>query len=478
MTAGKDVLEGRALVFDVSTLVARSSIRPTGIDRVQLETALELIELAPDRVMFCAYNPVERVYDRVSQEVVSRMASRMRGRPLTGASTGSNDLRKGSRLASQLKHFIDTRIEGLPRTRAHVRLTLGYSRRAALEAAKSLTAYRADRLARKRRLNSGCFSSQWGQDTMYCSLGMDFSHNDLSYLRIQREARGFRVAIMVYDLIPVVAPQYATIDLGEYFSNLVDVCDITLVISDATSEDLQRFVDVHGYQRPISVKVPLGSALLALEPVQPSELADLDLNEGFVLAVGTVTLRKNYHLLLDVWKLLIAEYGPNSSPRLIVAGHTGSLSDGEISRMHRDPDLRGVVTHLDRASDSEIAWLYANCTFTVYPSLYEGWGLPVTESLDFGKVCLASDRTSLPEAGGGLAVHLDGVDRIAWHHAIVEYWTNHQLRQKREQEIVSQHVLRTGRDTALAVLGLSHIADEGEGRLVRFGPKNEMRRKT
>ena len=51
--------------------------------------------------------------------------------------------------------------------------------------------------------------------------------------------------------------------------------------------------------------------------------------------------------------------------------------------------------------------LYRDCRFTFFPSFYEGWGLPVTESLSFGRVCLASDRASVPEAGGRFCAYLD-----------------------------------------------------------------------
>ena len=69
--------------------------------------------------------------------------------------------------------------------------------------------------------------------------------------------------------------------------------------------------------------------------------------------------------------------------------------------------LDGKLVVMEDPSDAELAALYAGCRFTVFPSLYEGWGLPVTESLAFGKPCLIADRTSLPEAGGALARRFD-----------------------------------------------------------------------
>jgi glycosyltransferase involved in cell wall biosynthesis len=65
-------------------------------------------------------------------------------------------------------------------------------------------------------------------------------------------------------------------------------------------------------------------------------------------------------------------------------------------------------------SDAELRWLYQNCRFTVYPSHYEGWGLPVAESLAHGKFCLASSASSLPEIAPGLLDLEDPIDLPAW----------------------------------------------------------------
>ena len=69
--------------------------------------------------------------------------------------------------------------------------------------------------------------------------------------------------------------------------------------------------------------------------------------------------------------------------------------------------LNGKILLIDSPSDSELATLYEDCMFTIYPSFYEGWGLPVTESHAYGAPCISSNRTSLPEAGGDLALYFD-----------------------------------------------------------------------
>jgi glycosyltransferase involved in cell wall biosynthesis len=72
--------------------------------------------------------------------------------------------------------------------------------------------------------------------------------------------------------------------------------------------------------------------------------------------------------------------------------------------------LDGKIRLVQDPTDAELRALYSGCLFTLFPSLYEGWGLPVTESLAFGKPCIASNRTSLPEAGGRLARYFDPDD--------------------------------------------------------------------
>jgi glycosyltransferase involved in cell wall biosynthesis len=58
-------------------------------------------------------------------------------------------------------------------------------------------------------------------------------------------------------------------------------------------------------------------------------------------------------------------------------------------------------------SDAELQQAYRCCLFTVFPSLCEGWGLPIAESLAHGKLCVASNRTSIPEVGGNLVDYFD-----------------------------------------------------------------------
>lgn len=444
----------RRLVFDVSTIMGRSSVGLTGIDRVVLETALAFIASDGDSVTFCRFDRPSGTYQTVSPDTIAQIETTVRAEGSASRDERAvlvpKDIRRSRRTRALLAPSTRLATRKLLQARPHVRLALGHGRRTASEMVAALRALRRDLAGTKRRNEAYCCSEGWKFDTVYCSLGMDFAYNDLDYLGVQRARRGFRVSIMIHDLIPAVAPQFSTIDLTDYFEALFRVCDLFWVISDFTQDDLLRFAQGRGLSTPQLVKVPLGSAVVDTKARPPADAPDP--SRSFVLCVGTITYRKNHHLLLDVWQHLMADLGAENTPLLVIAGARGTVSAETLSRLDRDPVLRRVVTHIEGASDAEIAWLYQNCRFTVYPSLYEGWGIPVTESHDFGKVCIASDRTSLPEAGRGLSLHLDPVDRAAWRRHIEMLWFDAAFREQQESRIAQQHRRVTAAATAQTIL--------------------------
>jgi glycosyltransferase involved in cell wall biosynthesis len=93
---------------------------------------------------------------------------------------------------------------------------------------------------------------------------------------------------------------------------------------------------------------------------------------------------------------------------------------------------------IESASDGDLEALYAGCLFSVFPSFYEGWGLPVTESFSFGRPCVISNATSLPEAGGDLARYFDPANTAEAYAVIRELIeqpeTLRALRERTERE--------------------------------------------
>ena len=139
----------------------------------------------------------------------------------------------------------------------------------------------------------------------------------------------------------------------------------------------------------------------------------------FVLSVSTIQSRKNFDLLYHLWRRLTEE-GVADLPTLVIVGQPGFGSNDLLWQIEHDPLIRQNIVHLRHAHDEELSWLYQNCLWTLFPSFYEGWGLPLSESLALGKYCLASNTSSLPEAGAGFAKHIDPLDFAAWRQAVLE----------------------------------------------------------
>ena len=138
-------------------------------------------------------------------------------------------------------------------------------------------------------------------------------------------------------------------------------------------------------------------------PQQPTDEAFRnvdDTSSRFLLCVGTIEVRKNHALLYSTYKL--ADERGIELPPMVIVGRRGWLSEDIYEVMTHDPQTRAKFVFLHDATDEELAWLYRHCEFTVYPSFYEGWGLPIGESLAYGVPCVASRTSSMPEVAGEL----------------------------------------------------------------------------
>ncbi len=114
---------------------------------------------------------------------------------------------------------------------------------------------------------------------------------------------------------------------------------------------------------------------------------------AFALCVGTIEIRKNHHALLRAWGELAAS-AARLMPRLVIAGRRGWKAAATLAELDAlSPG--GPVVFIEAPTDDELRWLYAACLFTVFPSFFEGWGLPVGESFWFGKPCAASNAPSI-----------------------------------------------------------------------------------
>jgi len=223
-----------------------------------------------------------------------------------------------------------------------------------------------------------------------------------------RQSRRLFVVPLLCDVIPVKLPHLCDPLLPPLFDSwlraLLPLSDLVLAISEHTRRDLLAL----GADLPPVEVVRLGDELTAAE--QPLRPGGLPTGLGtFALAVGTIEARKNHWLLYHLWRRLAEEMGERLPP-LLLAGRPGWGTGDLLRQLRRDPLLAGRLLVLEDVRDRELLWLYRSCLFTLYPSHYEGWGLPVAESLAHGKPCICSNTSSLPEIAPGLVDHHDPLD--------------------------------------------------------------------
>jgi glycosyltransferase involved in cell wall biosynthesis len=217
-----------------------------------------------------------------------------------------------------------------------------------------------------------------------------------------------RFAVLIYDMIPIengplVEKRHALL-FRKWLQEIVPNADALLTISKYSRHALLEFTAAAGCPAPVEV-VRLGGGL-SPRPTSGGR-GKICLPGRYVLFVSTIEIRKNHGLLVRVWRRLIARHGADAVPVLIFAGQIGWMVDDLLADLAASGYVGGKIEHRPGLSDDELDEAYRGCLFTIFPSLCEGWGLPIAESLARSKFCLASNRASIPEVGGDLIDYFD-----------------------------------------------------------------------
>jgi glycosyltransferase involved in cell wall biosynthesis len=214
-------------------------------------------------------------------------------------------------------------------------------------------------------------------------------------------------ASIVYDLVafqPAAAAQRraarierATIKRGLRRSGAV-IC-----ISEATRRDLVARFPWMGERVTV---VPLAADPRFGQPASDADVSSLlqrhGLDRPFVLSVGTLEPRKNLVRVIEAHAAL--PQALRDSHPLVLVGPRGWESEEILARAGAG---ESTVLVLGQVPDEELSSLYATCTAFCYPSLYEGFGLPLLEAMAAGAACVTSNVSSLPEVGGDAVLYVD-----------------------------------------------------------------------
>jgi glycosyltransferase involved in cell wall biosynthesis len=152
------------------------------------------------------------------------------------------------------------------------------------------------------------------------------------------------------------------------------------------------------------------------------------LPERFILSLGTFEPRKNLTVLLEAYQHLLDQ---GSELRLVIAGKKGWLYRGFFERLH-DLGLEDQLVFPGFVPEADLPALYSAAEMFVFPSLYEGFGLPVLEAMACGTAVVSSNAASLPEVAGDAALMVDPHSVGDLVQAISTLSENENLRQELE----------------------------------------------
>jgi glycosyltransferase involved in cell wall biosynthesis len=269
-------------------------------------------------------------------------------------------------------------------------------------------------------------------------------------------APGVPSVVTCYDLIPLFYPHYFTALQRVIFRTAhilaLRTVRVTLVISEATKNDLTRLFHVDPQR---IVVTPLAAAV----HFQPPSRAEIDrarhkytLPDRYVLYFGSNKPHKNVPRLVEAFaQSEIRDRG--SETGLVIAGHWDERYP-EAKQAAERLGLKDAVRFIGPVKDDELPALYGGAELFVFPSEYEGFGLPVLEAMACGALVVCSNRSSLPEVAGDAALLCDPHDVRALARAIEQALADRNVRATLQQRGLARAAQFSWEQTAQRTLGV------------------------
>jgi glycosyltransferase involved in cell wall biosynthesis len=243
-----------------------------------------------------------------------------------------------------------------------------------------------------------------------------------SFMEAARRDRGLRIVQFLHDILPITDPEFFLqghpMLFADWLTRVNAASDLIIATTRRTAEDYKTAITQRGEKAaPVHV-VALAHEFLEDAPEAGTftplyeQISTPVLKAArlpYVLCVGTREIRKNNLGLARVWERLRQKHDLKL-PRLIFAGRQGWMNDEFDRFLLRTGNANDSIVMVESPSDVELAYLYRKCLFSVFPSFCEGWGLPVGESLWYGRPVLTSNCSAMPEVAGDYADYADPYD--------------------------------------------------------------------
>jgi glycosyltransferase involved in cell wall biosynthesis len=272
--------------------------------------------------------------------------------------------------------------------------------------------------------------------------GLDWEHKNMRAIYQLKAMHKFRYAAIIYDLIPLkfphyVVPFYVNL-LIDYFGELFWTADYAMCISQRTQADVVEHCAENGIPPLPMSHFPLGGDLPD-DAVLASLPASLQ-GKRYALFVSTIEPRKGHRTLYEAWDDAIRRGAVDPETcRLVFVGRHGWNTGELMHEIRANPRTRSSIVVLEGISDAALNALYRGAEFGLFPSRYEGYGLPLAEMLSHGLPCISSPAGSLPEVGQSLVTYKDPIDIKGWSDAIIELFAKPALLSKQRKAIRARY---------------------------------------
>ncbi|CAN5460989.1 glycosyltransferase family 1 protein [soil metagenome] len=256
--------------------------------------------------------------------------------------------------------------------------------------------------------------------------------------------------VSVHDVIFHRYPEYFSPRVRLLLSTLMPLsmrrAAAVLTISEASKRDI---IEHYPFVQDKIINIPLAAGPVA--SVKPDHLTASQYTQGqdFVLTVGTVQPRKNVLRLVRAY-ILLRQQGITNAKLLIVG--RSMWQGSEIQKIAANSAYNQDIVFTGYLDDATVAALYHQCTVFAYPSLYEGFGLPVLEAMACGAPVITSNVSSLPEVAGDAALLVDPYSVEQIRAALEQIMVNSSLRDSLHDHWLQQAALSPRERTAQATV--------------------------
>ncbi len=269
-------------------------------------------------------------------------------------------------------------------------------------------------------------------------MGIHVFHGPASLIPFRKDHCG--LVVTIHDLVAFLFPETIPLKYGAYMRYLlrqaVKKADRIIAVSNHTKQDLinilkvplEKIVVIHEASSPVFYPQDK-------QEVQALLKKNYGITKKFIYHLGNIEPRKNLIVLLEAFTLVCREFGDQY--QLVVSGQRGWLT-GSLNRFFRNYPVRDQVFFTGYVPAEHIPLFMNGAELFVFPSLYEGFGLPVLEAMSCGTPVISSNCSSIPEIIGSAGLLVDPTKIKDLADRIIELLSNSDLRRRLSQLGIKQ----------------------------------------